>query len=616
MIRIVLLVAALSISIEGYSQSVEKPKNHEYYLEQLGTAKDNQYNTILRQYNLYLLENPDDLSIHIEKCRLIETAYYDSYEEYNPNYEDAQTCADSLALLFPDQPKALLFKADYLYGDELNTYLEDLHETVETNPNWSGHEWNLFERLATAYDGDETHKGEAVRFAELAMKFNDTLDLTLMLGRLYKDQNNTTKAIEIAGSKLDLTDESWTLNQKGKLLLELGAPHKAIEAFNLAKKDSSSWQDLGSLAQAMIDHGLIIEARDYLVKDVATTTWRQELPLRKLFLYDLQYGSADSASVSYRKFTDLNYWSDPIGLYRIRLFAHAPLFHWTINDCLRVGFLLLLLIVLFIIPYLWILPIHYIGNYFRNKGMKLPANEFRWGLRHLWLVCGAWLIIDVMVLAITDYSSFSGYFDDSLVEETQQAISKINAIQALAFFSCILVLTIFLVRLSDWRLLWGKVWNKSQAIWTGVGIALLLRFGFGIYALILKAFDISLTDDSLTIPLSINESIMSINQFYHPLIGLLFVVILVPIYEEILFRGVFLSSCEKHMKFVIANSLQAFVFALVHQQWKLIPFYFAFGFVTGYYRNKTQSLATGISIHMTNNLIAFLSILAIQSRME
>jgi uncharacterized protein len=613
-IRIVFLIASLPICVVGYGQSVKKPENHNYYLEQLGTAKDIQYNTFLRQYNLYLLKNPSDLSLHIEKCRFIEKAYYDSYEEYNPNYEDAQACADSLALLFPDQPEALLFKADYLYGDQLRTYLEELHKEVETNSNWSGHEWDLFERLANAYNEVETNKSEAARFAELAMQFNDTLDLTLLLGRLYKDQNNAAKAIEITGSSLDSTDDSWALNQKGKLLLELGAPYKAIEAFSLAKKDSSTWQDLGSLAQAMIDHGLIAEAREYLVKDVATSTWKQELPLRRLFLYDLDYGLIDSASVSYRKFTDLNYWSDPIGLYRIRLFANAPLLRWTMNDCLRIGFLLLLLMVLLIIPYMWILPIHYIGAYYKSKGMELPANEFRWGLRHFWIVCGVWLIVDVLVLAITDYPSFSGYFDESLAEETKLATSKINAKQTLDFFSCILVLTIFVLRLSDWKLLWGKVWNKGQAIWTGVGIALLLRFGSGIYALILKAFDVSLTDDSLTIPLSINESIISINQFYHPLIGFLFVVILVPIYEEILFRGVFLSACEKHMKFVVANSLQALVFALVHQQWKLIPFYLVFGLVTGYYRNKTQSLAVGISIHMTNNLIAFLSILAISPK--
>src|SRR5690606_27733409 len=133
----------------------------------------------------------------------------------------------------------------------------------------------------------------------------------------------------------------------------------------------------------------------------------------------------------------------------------------------------------------------------------------------------------------------------------------------------------------------------------GIGMALLLKFGLGLYAAILRLTGISLYEDTTLGMLSITDDIIAVNQFYHPMVGFLMVVILVPIYEEILFRGVFLSACEKHMKFWIANSLQALAFALVHQELKLIPFYFAFAFICGHYRNKTQSLATGISLHVT-----------------
>jgi membrane protease YdiL (CAAX protease family) len=176
-------------------------------------------------------------------------------------------------------------------------------------------------------------------------------------------------------------------------------------------------------------------------------------------------------------------------------------------------------------------------------------------------------------------------------------------------------MTLFLLKRIDLGLFWGTIQTKGRSIGVGIGMALLLKFGLGIYALILRSAGISLTDDATLGMLSINDDIIAVNQFYHPAIGFLMVVILVPIYEEILFRGVFLSACEKHMKFFIANCLQAIAFALVHQELKLIPFYFAFAFVCGHYRNKTQSLATGISLHVTNNLLAFIGILILQGRM-
>jgi membrane protease YdiL (CAAX protease family) len=85
-------------------------------------------------------------------------------------------------------------------------------------------------------------------------------------------------------------------------------------------------------------------------------------------------------------------------------------------------------------------------------------------------------------------------------------------------------------------------------------------------------------------------------------------VLLVPFYEEILFRGIFLSACERNMRFMYANILQSIVFALVHQNLKLFVFYFAFGMIAGYYRQKSQGLIIGTSMHMMNNLLAFAAI--------
>lgn len=609
------LLVILLVSANSFGQQIDRPNTYSYYLDLLGSSKDVLYDSILHQFDQYIAQNPGDYKVSIERCRLIENAYYDSYEDYNPNYDEAVACVDTLIANFPTEPEVLLLKVDYLYGEELTEYLRELNDGVPLNDNWDSHAWKLYKLLAENYENESNYEF-AIRFGNLAKEQKDSLDLTLMMGRLYKEQNNTAQAIEVLSSSIDTLDLSWELNQKGKLLLELGAPDKAIEAFRLAKRDSTGWQDQSALAQALMDKGLYTEAREYLAKEVSETTWNKEKALRKLFVYDLTYGSLDSAKVAYRELVELNFMSDPIGIDRIRLFFKAPLFHWTFDDILHILLLLLILFVLLIFPYLWILPIHYIGNYFRTKGMQLSASEFRWGLRHFWIICSGYLIISVVAVAIVDYPTIISMFDESIVYgEVTPEISKANATLTLLFCSGLLVMTIFLLKRTDLRLFWGTLQSKGRAIGVGIGVALLLKVGLGIYAAILRFADISLFEDSALGMLSINDDIISVNQFYHPLLGFLMVVIIVPIYEEILFRGVLLSACEKHMKFWIANSLQAVAFALVHQELKLIPFYFAFAFVCGYYRNKTQSLATGISLHVTNNLLAFIGILIFQARM-
>ena len=172
-----------------------------------------------------------------------------------------------------------------------------------------------------------------------------------------------------------------------------------------------------------------------------------------------------------------------------------------------------------------------------------------------------------------------------------------------------LITTLLVTKRSDLSAIWGSTWTKGKSILRGVGASLLLRMCLGIYLVIFKLFEKPGADIPNLLFLSINESIISINQYYHPLLGLLFVAFLVPVYEEILFRGVILSATEKHMRFVAANIFQALLFGLVHLDLKLFPFFFVFGFMAGYYRNKSRSLAPGIAMHVTNNFISFLAML-------
>ena len=582
-------------------------QDHQHYLNKLVNAKDSLYQDILASFDRQILLNPEDVKVQLEKCRIIEKAYYDSYEDYNPNYDQAETCAKEVVRRFPNNPEALLYRTEFIYGDSLITALEHLREIAEQNEEiWKDYSWEVYKQLAEEYQYKEDHEKTA-KFGELAGQQNDTLDISLLLARAYKNLALTSKAVRVLLNNLDSTDESYSLNQKGQLLLDLGVPDKAMEAFRMSSKKNSDLEDAGALAQAMIDNGLWTEARPYLLKAVANNYWNHE-GLQKLMIYDLKYSSPDSSQASYSRYVSADFWNDPIGIYRIRLLWKSPSASWALTDVGRIFLLVAVIVFIFLVPYLWVLPIHYYGMWQRRRGKIFPESTFKWGLRHFWLICSLWLLCDTAAVILFDYNGVIGLFNSKMhVAEETEAISKHQANFALFFFISSLIFTMAFLKNEDIINFVPKIKASLQSIGTGIGLAFVLKIGLGIFSLILNKAGISLTESSSVIA-SINESIISINKFYNPVLGFLFVVVLVPFYEEVLFRGIFLSACERNMRFVYANILQSIVFALVHQSLNLFVFYFAFGMIAGHYRQKSQGLIISTSMHMMNNLLAFVAI--------
>ncbi len=81
--------------------------------------------------------------------------------------------------------------------------------------------------------------------------------------------------------------------------------------------------------------------------------------------------------------------------------------------------------------------------------------------------------------------------------------------------------------------------------------------------------------------------------------------LIVPIFEEVLFRGLLLSWLNRHMHFRFALLVQAVLFAAMHVYPFALPYAFLFGIATGYVRRTTGSTVNTILMHVVNNLILF-----------
>lgn len=90
--------------------------------------------------------------------------------------------------------------------------------------------------------------------------------------------------------------------------------------------------------------------------------------------------------------------------------------------------------------------------------------------------------------------------------------------------------------------------------------------------------------------------------------GILRVVILAPVVEELIFRGIILTGFRRNYPAFLAIFLSALLFALFHlNPWQLLPT-FLLGLLLGYVRLRSGSLLAAIITHALHNGMVFLSV--------
>lgn len=101
-------------------------------------------------------------------------------------------------------------------------------------------------------------------------------------------------------------------------------------------------------------------------------------------------------------------------------------------------------------------------------------------------------------------------------------------------------------------------------------------------------------------------------EYYHKLyepnfLNFVRAVIIVPITEEIFFRGIILQGFLKNYKPTVAIFLSAIIFGLVHMNPGAMITATVGGLLTGWIYWKTNSLLPCIMLHFLNNMMAYLS---------
>ncbi len=96
------------------------------------------------------------------------------------------------------------------------------------------------------------------------------------------------------------------------------------------------------------------------------------------------------------------------------------------------------------------------------------------------------------------------------------------------------------------------------------------------------------------------------NSHYHWLSVLLSSVVLAPVFEELIFRGLLLKALTRQTSFHMAAPITAILFALIHWSWPGFISLMLVGMIYAYLTRLSGSVIPAILAHATHNLITYL----------
>lgn len=170
----------------------------------------------------------------------------------------------------------------------------------------------------------------------------------------------------------------------------------------------------------------------------------------------------------------------------------------------------------------------------------------------------------------------------------------------LAFFA---ITTLYKVNIKS---AFPKITGFRKMILTTLGCFILFKIATTIYlkiAVVAFGFNIEDITAHSNILFASKDDILGLINNYGGLTTMLIIGIAVPIYEELIFRGVILESSKQYLKFNWANVFQAFLFSAIHGSLSLFPVFFGFGMLVSILNRKFGGLYPGIVFHIINNVL-------------
>ena len=557
--------------------------SHERYLEVLRSEEARVAAELLARYERRIAEAPGDVVAAVERCRFLGAAYYDPETEANPREAERVACVEEVESRFAAHPDARVFAIEQRWGEEAaeagDPFLSD--PPAGTGPH---HLAAVHTHLARQLQYEDSQR--ALRHAEAAMALDRSLDLRLMVAEARIDAGDRAGARSVLAERLEETHHTWELEAKGGLLADLEAFDAALAAFREVERRGEETGRKLDHARALAGVGRIDEARDVYAE--GEHAWATEEALHAHFEFELEHGSAETARAAYDALLARGWETDFVGRERLALLVAHPRAAWKWDDAPGLIALAVVTFMLAALPASFILPIYGIGL-LRRRG-KSPSDASpgeRFGLRH------AWMASAVLVLAqCVGFLLYPEVLDGEGLP-AGPATASYALISAVASVAVVLLVVgrsapaLFTQGRWDWR----RVIARSA----------LVAAGFHLLAFAIAYATGGETGDSTT-----TEMMRSLERSFGLPATFVFAALLVPVAEEIAFRGVLLSAFRTRLPPGWANLVQAGLFGAVHAHPVVTPAALVLGLAAGRMTRASGSLRAALLAHVLANATACL----------
>ncbi len=528
---------------------------------------------------------PADVSLAVARCRFISNftdEEYGYYVESAPG--DHEACLEQLSLHWKTAPLAQLHLFEQQWGDEAIPLGEELIKQSAT--------WPIALRAELLANQSRNYSN-----AKNPVQANQ---LSLQAARLG-DSGSVPKAVEEllrlhdqAGAARLLHDTaaattSWEADSRLESALKLEDP--AVALAELRRYDGKKL-DLDSATVARVH----LHAKD-------ATSARKALGVSGYGEDDTQarfdtavLGGDLAEAAAQVDATDFGNLGKNVERFAV-LLNDAPrsLFQWPM-----IGMTMLvaaMLLVLALTPGVLLLPVHYRGLMRRIKGRaQLPLFPAV-GLRHAWWALALLVALPFLVAGVVAPRSLATLFEG-------EKLLAAEVLFRLTLWSTIvsLLLLVPVIRGIGRSGLRGDGTLLRQAGWVLAALVVLFAVAF-LQSLVLRWT----MQDSSTAQTEMIGQLLDGGKFYFgATLTIILMAVLIPVFEELVFRCALLGGMARHISFGWANLIQALVFATIHGDPPRFFFYFTMGLLAGGLVRKTRSLMPAIALHAINNAIAFL----------
>jgi len=588
----------LIISISTAQSNNFEFDSHKEFIKQATLSNEITYKDILAQFDAFITNNPDDMTSVIEKCSFIKVysysesglVYFDTLEQ------DTNDCESQISQFAEESPEIIMYKLSSKWNDEA---LEVFHEAeISSLQDWS------IENKTRIYSMMDTRKvwKTPPNYEYANRGFVETKNPMFAIGAAnYQfDNGNRNQAIEILQNYQPKSQDN--IIELVKLYLKLGLTEDASKTFELIESKENIQNSLLFKLKTSTDIQYQPTIEEF---ESIQALWNFEETFQDLYNHSIHHKNYKVAHSIYQFRSLKDFWYDPFSYSKFKLYQQSNKWSFNINDLYSLLMWLAVILGSILAMFLIIAPIHYRGLYRRVHNKPQLNSMTNWNLKHALFLGSIFILVDIVLSIIFQYQSiFTMFFSDAEIEFdiTSGLPSKMY------FYYSFLILGFGLLIFKPGKDLFKiTVPDLLKSILIAFGVFIVLK-------IIVVASGFFYKLNSLTAEINFTrQTILDLKNTYGTLTLYLTIALLTPLVEEYLFRGVFLNSFTKHISFGWANTIQASLFALIHENTQFFLYYLIVGLIAGFLVKKQKHIYGALALHIINNALAVAAINSLKS---